>query len=169
MHSLLPIKQGTWRATLREAQPADQVCQAIKSMQSNKPGNPFPPPGQRQGPSVPGWCTHYLILFLQTRSSSPESKAVSVLLHFLGNCSIATRVVILLYEPFLATKFLAIHVPQLPHSRHPTAPCSPHGNADRTTGWHTNVHMAPSPLSREQLPCQPRWWLVGRRRKTHCL
>lgn len=97
---------------------------AIKSMQSNKPGNPFPSPGQRQGPSIPGWCIHYPILFLLTRSSTLGSKAV--LLHHLGNCSIATRVVILLYGCFLATEFLTVHIPQLPRVRHPTASCSGH-------------------------------------------
>lgn len=31
----------------------DLMCQAIKSTQSSVPSHPFPPPGQRQGPSIP--------------------------------------------------------------------------------------------------------------------
>lgn len=60
-HLLLQIRQGLLWVTLGGAQPADQVCQAIKPTQSDKPC-PFPSPGWRHGPSFPGWSTHYLIL-----------------------------------------------------------------------------------------------------------
>ncbi|GAB0210391.1 mitochondrial enolase superfamily member 1 [Grus japonensis] len=52
------------------------MCQAIKSTQSSIPGHPFPPPGRRQGPSipVPGRHIHCLTLAVPDQKSPHQDQ-----------------------------------------------------------------------------------------------
>lgn len=52
------------------------MCQAIKSTQSSMPGHPFPPPGWRQGPSipVPGQSIHCLTFAMPDQKSPHQAE-----------------------------------------------------------------------------------------------
>jgi len=45
------------------------MCQAIGSTQSSNPSCPFPPPGRRQGPSIPCQSLHHLIFVTAKQKS----------------------------------------------------------------------------------------------------
>lgn len=54
----------------------DLMCQAIEPTQSSMPGHPSPPPGQRQGPSipVPGQSIHYLTFAMPGQKSPHQGE-----------------------------------------------------------------------------------------------
>lgn len=115
------------------------MCQAIESIQANKPDCPFPPPWPEAGPFY-AWSEYSLPDSFNCKPEVPSlgSGGGSALLLCLGNCATATRAVIFLDGPFLDAVF-PCKPPDLLGSRWvhcPTSSCPPCGCADRTTGWH---------------------------------